>query len=131
MQPPSTVMNRKRYRRIFNMELGKYNAKIKHYNKYNIISKKILTKANVVKDTFSQSTPYITISLGNNTSNIIKEKQSLHNNTNTVDWYEHYDIPSQIPVNGILIISVYDNNKHQSTNMHYRCQNGIERVVNV
>ena len=117
-------------------KLNEYNAKIKdiqdkepyllsslkHYNKYNMISKKILTKANVVirvyilklcdlakKDAFSESDPYITISLGN-TTNIINEKQNHHNDTSTVDWYKHYDIPSQLPGNGTLTISVYDYN---------------------
>ena len=87
-----------------------------------MISKKILTKANVVirvyilklcdlakKDAFSESDPYITISLGN-TTNIINEKQNHHNDTSTVDWYKHYDIPSQLPGNGTLTISVYDYN---------------------
>ena len=49
-------------------------------------------------------------SLGNNISNIINEKQSHHNNTSTVDLYKHYYIPSQLPDNGKLTISVYDYN---------------------
>ena len=95
-------------------------SEMKHFKKYDTISKKILTKTSVVlrlyilklcdlakKDAFSESDPYITISLGNK-KDIVNEKKNHINDKSTVDWYKTYDIPTELPGNGILEISVYD-----------------------
>ena len=88
-------------------------------NEFDLISKKILVKRNVIvriyiltinhlakKDTLSPSDPYIVIKLGNEEK--INEKKNYQEDKVDCNWYKYYDIFSELPGNGTLTIQVYD-----------------------
>ena len=98
---------------------GPISTNFKNFDKYEELRKRILAKRNVIvriyilellnlakKDLFSESDPYVIISLNN--KDIINERKNHQDDMKNCKWYKYYDLPCELPGTSQLKISIWD-----------------------